>query len=112
MAIKNHTRTEFARHELHFFLRFTLVESDLLLPADDALLSANVETAVSTKAQVGRCVVSFMTTDCFRYSPPLTVRIRKNDLLHGCRIATEFQLLRVRKFRTVTYLYFVEKVRV
>jgi hypothetical protein len=112
MAIQNHTLTEFARHELHIFLKFTLIESDLPLPEDDALLSANFEAAVSTKSQVRRPVVSFMTTDCFRYSPPLTVSIRKNDLLHGDRIATEFKLWGVRTHPTVIYLYFVEKVRI
>jgi hypothetical protein len=50
MIKQNHTRTEFASHELHIFLKFTLIESDLSLPVNDALLSANVEAAVSTKA--------------------------------------------------------------
>lgn len=112
MVIQNHTLTEFALHDLHIFLKFTLIYSDLPLPADDALLSASVEAAVSTKAQVGRPVGSFMTTDCFRYSPPLTVSIRKNDLLHGDKIATEFQPWDVRTHLMVIYLYFVEKVRV
>jgi len=112
MVIQNHTLTEFARHELHIFLKVTLIESHLPLPADDALLPTNVESAVSTKAQVGRPVASSMTTNCFRYSPPLTVCIRKNDLLHGDRIATEFKPWDVRTHPTVIYLYFVEKVRI
>jgi len=87
-----------------------LIESDLPLPADDS--SANVEAAVSTKAQAGRTVGSFMTTEFFLYSPPLTSRIRKNDLLHGDRIATEYQLWCVCTQPTVIYLYFIEKVRV
>jgi hypothetical protein len=51
-----------------------------------------------------------MTTVRFRYSPPPVVLIRKNDLLHGDRIATEFQLWSECLHTSRLYTYILSKM--